>query len=50
MTMTAVGKAAFKIVEEIRRQFREIKGLMEGKGASRIRPTCVDIATEAALH
>jgi K(+)-stimulated pyrophosphate-energized sodium pump len=49
MTMTAVGKAAFAIVEEIRRQFREIKGLMEGK-ADPDSATCVDIATRAALR
>jgi K(+)-stimulated pyrophosphate-energized sodium pump len=49
MTMTAVGKAAFKIVEEIRRQFREIPGLMEGK-ADPDPATCVDIATRSALH
>jgi len=49
MTMTAVGKAAFKIVEEIRRQFREIKGLMEGT-AEPDPATCVDIATRSALH
>jgi K(+)-stimulated pyrophosphate-energized sodium pump len=49
MTMTAVGKAAFKIVEEIRRQFREIAGLMEGK-ADPDPATCVDIATRSALR
>ena len=48
MLMLAVGRAAFQIVEEVRRQFREIKGLMQGKG----RPDyakCVDIATKGAL-
>jgi K(+)-stimulated pyrophosphate-energized sodium pump len=49
LTMTAVGKAAFAIVEEIRRQFREIKGLMEGK-AEPDPGTCVDIATRSALR
>jgi K(+)-stimulated pyrophosphate-energized sodium pump len=49
LTMTAVGKAAFRIVEEIRRQFREIAGLMEGK-AEPDPATCVDIATRSALH
>jgi K(+)-stimulated pyrophosphate-energized sodium pump len=49
-TMTAVGKAAGKIVEEIGRQFREIKGLLEGVPG--VRPdakACVDLATKAAL-
>jgi K(+)-stimulated pyrophosphate-energized sodium pump len=47
-TMTAVGKAAFEMVEEIRRQFREIPGIMEGKGKPQ--PSkCVDIATKASL-
>jgi K(+)-stimulated pyrophosphate-energized sodium pump len=49
MTMTAVGKAAFSIVEEIRRQFREIPGLMEGTGEPEP-AKCVDIATRAALR
>ncbi len=49
MTMTAVGKAAFKMVEEVRRQFREIKGLMEGK-AKPDTARCVDIATKGALR
>ncbi len=50
MTMTAVGKAAFSIVEEIRRQFREIPGLLEGKEGAKPDPaTCVTIATNSAL-
>ncbi|MCS5710202.1 sodium-translocating pyrophosphatase [Candidatus Berkiella aquae] len=48
ITMTAVGDAAFAIVEEIRRQFREITGLLEGK-AEPDTARCVDIATQAAL-
>ncbi|HJM83031.1 MAG TPA: sodium-translocating pyrophosphatase [Nitrospinota bacterium] len=48
MTMTSVGKAAMQMVEEIRRQFREIEGLMEGK-AKPDPSTCVDIATKASL-
>jgi len=49
LTMTAVGKAAFKMVEEVRRQFREITGLMEGK-AKPDTARCVDIATKGALQ
>lgn len=50
LTMTSVGKAAFLIVEEIRRQFREIPGLLEGKeGVKADSTTCVTIATEASL-
>jgi len=50
LTMTSVGKAAFAIVEEIRRQFREIPGLLEGKeGAKPDSATCVSIATNSAL-
>ncbi len=49
MTMSSVGKAAFKMVEEVRRQFREIKGLMEGKAKPDTR-RCVDISTKAALR
>jgi len=50
LTMTSVGKAAFSIVEEIRRQFREIPGLLEGKEGAKPEPaTCVTIATNSAL-
>jgi K(+)-stimulated pyrophosphate-energized sodium pump len=49
MTLQAVGRAAFKMVEEVRRQFREIKGLLEGKAKPDVNK-CVDIATQAALH
>lgn len=48
LTLLAVGRAAFGIVEEVRRQFREIPGLLEGK----VMPDsarCVDITTQAAL-
>ena len=48
ITMTAVGDAAFEMIQEIRRQFREIEGLMEGK-AEPDTGRCVDIATSAAL-
>jgi K(+)-stimulated pyrophosphate-energized sodium pump len=48
LTMEAVGKSAFKIVEEVRRQFREIPGLLEGK-AEPDTAKCVDIATAGAL-
>ncbi|MBC3766074.1 sodium-translocating pyrophosphatase [Neptunicella marina] len=48
ITMTAVGDAAFEMIQEIRRQFREIKGLMEGE-ADPDTGRCVDIATSAAL-
>jgi K(+)-stimulated pyrophosphate-energized sodium pump len=51
MTMTAVGRAAGKMVDEIRRQFREIPGLLEGKpGVKPDAARCVDISTSAALH
>ncbi|MCJ7558076.1 MAG: sodium-translocating pyrophosphatase [Gammaproteobacteria bacterium] len=49
MTMTSVGKAAFKMVEEIRRQFREIPGIMEGTGKPDS-ARCIDISTTAALQ
>jgi K(+)-stimulated pyrophosphate-energized sodium pump len=51
MTMTSVGKAAGEMVEEIRRQFREIPGLLEGKeGVKPDSARCVDISTKAALR
>ncbi len=49
ITMTAVGDAAFDMIQEIRRQFKEIPGLMEGK-AEPDTGRCVDIATKAALQ
>ena len=49
MTMTAVGDAAFDMIKEIRRQFKEIPGLLEGK-AKPDTAKCVDIATQAALR
>ena len=49
-TMTSVGRAASLMVEEIRRQFREIKGLLAGEpGVKPDAARCVDIATAAAL-
>ena len=48
ITMTAVGDSAFEMIKEIRRQFREIPGLLEGK-AEPDTAKCVDIATSAAL-
>jgi K(+)-stimulated pyrophosphate-energized sodium pump len=48
ITMTAVGDAAFEMIHEIRRQFREIKGLLEGT-AEPDTARCIDIATTAAL-
>ncbi|MEO2222137.1 MAG: sodium-translocating pyrophosphatase [Candidatus Poseidoniia archaeon] len=51
MTMTSVGKAAGEMVEEIRRQFREIDGLLEGReGVKPDSQKCVDISTKAALR
>ena len=51
MTMTSVGKAAQEMVIEIRRQFREIPGLLEGKeGVKPDSKKCVDISTQAALR
>ena len=50
MTMTSVGKAAGEMVVEIRRQFKEIDGLLEGReGVKPDSATCVDISTKAAL-
>ena len=49
MTMTAVGDAAFEMIVEVRRQFKEIPGLLEGK-AKPDTARCVDIATRAALR
>lgn len=48
ITMEAVGKAAFQMIEEVRRQFREIPGLMEEKAKPEY-ARCVDISTAAAL-
>ena len=51
MTMTSVGKAAGDMVVEIRRQFKEIDGLLEGKeGVKPDSKKCVDISTQAALR
>nr|WP_256969441.1 V-type H(+)-translocating pyrophosphatase [Crenothrix polyspora] len=49
LTMMAVGKAAHEIVLEVRRQFHEIPGLMEGTGTPDYK-TCVGISTESALR
>ncbi len=48
ITMTAVGDAAFDMIKEIRRQFKEIPGLLEGTGEPDTE-RCIDIATTAAL-
>ncbi len=49
MTMESVSKAAYKMIEEVRRQFREIPGILEGK-AKPDYSSCVSISTRAALH
>jgi len=48
LLMKAVGKAAFKMIEEVRRQFRQIKGLMRGR-AQPDYEKCIEISTHAAL-
>ena len=50
MAMKAVGKAANAMVEEVRRQFREIPGLKEGTGGEADYMRCVDISTKGALR
>lgn len=49
ITMTSVGDAAFEMIKEIRRQFKEIPGLLEGK-AEPDAARCVDIATSSAIR
>ena len=50
LTMTSVGRAAGQLVDEIRRQFREIPGLLEGKeGVKPDSQKCIDISAKAAL-
>ena len=48
LTMNSVGQAAFQMVQEVRRQFKEIPGIMEGTGKPDYK-RCVDISTDAAL-
>jgi K(+)-stimulated pyrophosphate-energized sodium pump len=51
LTMAAVGRAAFQMIEEVRRQFRDIPGLREGaEGVRAEYAKCVDISTRAALR
>ena len=51
LTLNAVGRAAFSVVEEVRRQFREIPGLREGKeGARPDYARCVDMTTRTAIY
>ena len=49
LAMQAVGDAAFEMIEEVRRQFKEIKGLLDGKAKADY-ARCVDIATTAAIN
>ncbi|MEW9094367.1 MAG: sodium-translocating pyrophosphatase [Clostridiaceae bacterium] len=49
LTMESVGKAANEMIEEVRRQFKEIPGIMEGKGQPDYKK-CVDISTAAAIR
>ncbi len=49
LTMNSVGRAAQSVVKEVRRQFKEIKGLMEGKAEADY-ATCVDLCTKASLR
>ncbi len=49
LAMRAVGRAAFKMIEEVRRQFKSIPGLMEGKADADF-ARCVDISTQAAIR
>jgi len=49
LAMNAVGRAAFSMIEEVRRQFREIPGLLQGTAEADYR-TCVDISTAAAIR
>ena len=49
LLLLAVGRAAFQIVEEVRRQFKEIKGLMSGRARADY-AKCVDISAATALH
>ncbi|MBE6618147.1 MAG: sodium-translocating pyrophosphatase, partial [Ruminococcaceae bacterium] len=49
LTMSSVGRAAQSVVKEVRRQFREIKGLMDGKAEADY-ASCVDLCTKASLR